>query len=54
MAIHRWLKPGEYAWDDEGVAPGRITVVVDVRARTLSVYRSGVEIGRSSLVTSSA
>jgi lipoprotein-anchoring transpeptidase ErfK/SrfK len=50
MAIHRWLKPGEFAWDDEGVAPGRVTVVVDVRARTLSVYRSGVEIGRSSLI----
>ena len=50
LAIHRWLKPGEFAWDDTGIPAGPITVVVDVRARTLSVYRSGAEIGRSSLI----
>jgi lipoprotein-anchoring transpeptidase ErfK/SrfK len=50
MAIHRWLKPGEFAWDDTGVPEGRVTIVVDVRARTISVYRAGMEIGRSSLI----
>jgi L,D-transpeptidase catalytic domain len=45
--IHRWLRPGEFAWDDDGVPAGRLSVVVDLRARTLSAYRSGVEIGRS-------
>lgn len=47
LAIHRWLRPGEYVWDDDGVPAGRLTVVVDLRARTLSVYRAGIEIGRS-------
>ena len=45
--IHRWLRPGEFAWDDDGVPAGRLTVVVDLRARTLSAYRAGIEIGRS-------
>jgi lipoprotein-anchoring transpeptidase ErfK/SrfK len=47
LAIHRWLTPGEFAWDDDGVPAGPLTVVVDLRARTLSAYRAGVEIGRS-------
>jgi hypothetical protein len=47
LAIHRWLRPGEYVWNDDGVPAGRLTVVVDLRARTLSAYRSGIEIGRS-------
>jgi hypothetical protein len=45
--IHRWLRPGEFAWDDDGVPAGRLSVVVDLRARTLSAYRAGIEIGRS-------
>lgn len=47
LAVHRWLRPGEYVWDDDGVPAGRLTVVVDLRARTLSAYRAGIEIGRS-------
>ena len=50
MAINHWLAPGEYAWNDEGVAPGPVTVVADLRSRILSVYRAGVEIGRSSMI----
>jgi lipoprotein-anchoring transpeptidase ErfK/SrfK len=47
LPVTRWLKPREYVWD-EAVAPsGAVRIVVDLRARTLSVYRSGVEIGRS-------
>ena len=51
LAIPHWLRPGEYAWDDEGApAAGPTIVVVNIRARVLSVYRAGVEIGRSSLI----
>ena len=50
LAIDRWLRPGEYAWNDEGVADGETVVVVNIRARVLSVYRGGVEIGRSSII----
>ena len=50
MAINHWLAPGEYAWNDEGVPPGPVTVVADLRSRVMSVYRSGVEIGRSSMI----
>jgi hypothetical protein len=50
MPIARWLKSGEYAWNDDLAPPGPVTIVVDVRARTLSVYRAGIEIGRSSII----
>jgi len=50
LDIPHWLEPGQYAWNDEGAPAGRTTVVVNVRARVLSVYRGGVEIGRSSLI----
>ena len=55
--VTRWLEPGEYAWDAEAAsAAGPVgngkpaTVVVNLRSRTLSVYRDGVEIGRSSML----
>lgn len=50
LAIDRWLRPGEFAWNDEGVPPGETVIVVNIRARVLSVYRGGVEIGRSSII----
>ncbi|HEY0149690.1 MAG TPA: L,D-transpeptidase family protein [Allosphingosinicella sp.] len=50
LPVNRWLASGEYAWRAEETAPGPVTIVVDLRARTLSVYRAGVEIGRSSVV----
>jgi lipoprotein-anchoring transpeptidase ErfK/SrfK len=50
LPIGRLLVSGEYAWDDEGVPAGRANIVVNLRARVLSVYRSGHEIGRSSIV----
>jgi lipoprotein-anchoring transpeptidase ErfK/SrfK len=49
LPVDRWLASGEYVWGEE-TGRGPITIVVDVRARTLSVYRKGVEIGRSSVV----
>lgn len=51
LAIPHWLRPGEFAWDAEAAASaGSTIVVVNIRARVLSVYREGVEIGRSSLI----
>ena len=51
LAVPHWLEPGQYVWDDEGApATGQTIVVVNIRARVLSVYRAGVEIGRSSLI----
>jgi lipoprotein-anchoring transpeptidase ErfK/SrfK len=50
LPVPRWLKSGEYAWAAEQIAPGPIAIVVDLRARTLSVYRQGSEIGRSSII----
>ncbi|MFN3945974.1 MAG: L,D-transpeptidase family protein [Allosphingosinicella sp.] len=50
LAIDRWLRPGEYAWNDDGVPPGKTVIVVNIRARVMSVYRGGIEIGRSSIL----
>jgi lipoprotein-anchoring transpeptidase ErfK/SrfK len=50
LPITQWLRPGEFAWNDEGVPAGETIIVVNIRARILSVYRDGVEIGRSSLI----
>lgn len=51
LEIAHWLRPGEFAWDAEAAAaPGGTIVVVNIRARVLSAYRDGVEIGRSSLI----
>jgi len=50
LPISQWLRPGEYAWNDEGVPAGPVTIVVNIRARVLSAYRDGIEIGRSSII----
>jgi lipoprotein-anchoring transpeptidase ErfK/SrfK len=50
LAIDRWLRPGEFAWNDEGVTGGETVIVVNIRARVMSVYRGGIEIGRSSII----
>jgi hypothetical protein len=44
------LQPGEYLWAAEGVAPGRLQIVVDLRRERLYVYRGGVEIGRTLII----
>ena len=51
LPVERWLQPGEYAWDDDAAASaqGTAIVVVNLRSRTLSVYKGGVELGRSSI-----
>jgi lipoprotein-anchoring transpeptidase ErfK/SrfK len=52
IAVTRWLEPGEYVWDEDAAAQaqGPATVVVNLRSRTLSAYRGGKEIGRSSIL----
>lgn len=50
LPVQRWLEPGEYVWDAEGAPQEPAVVVVNIRARVLSVYRGGVEIGRSSIL----
>ncbi|HEY0327150.1 MAG TPA: L,D-transpeptidase family protein [Allosphingosinicella sp.] len=52
LPIQNWLQPGEFAWDDEAAAAatGEAIVVVNLRARVLSIYKNGVEIGRSSIL----
>jgi lipoprotein-anchoring transpeptidase ErfK/SrfK len=39
------MRYGQYVWDDEGVPDGPISVRVDLGAQTISVFRSGHEIG---------
>ena len=43
MAIHRWLKPGEFAWDDEGVPPGRVTIASRIPRTQLGSATSSSE-----------
>lgn len=50
LAIDRWLRPGEFAWNDDGVPAGETIIAVDLRQRLLAVYRSGYEIGRTSII----
>jgi hypothetical protein len=50
LPIVQWLRPGEYAWDDDGAPDGPVVIVANIRARVLSVYRGGYEIGRSSII----
>ena len=47
LTVGRQLLHGEYVWNDEGVPPGPVTMLVDLSAQTLSVFRSGQEIGRA-------
>lgn len=39
------MKYGQYVWNDKGVPDGPVSVRVDLKAQTLSVFRSGHEIG---------
>jgi hypothetical protein len=50
LQVDRQLYYGDYVWNDEGVPPGRITVRIDLSAETISVFRSGREIGRAMIL----
>jgi hypothetical protein len=44
------LEPGEYLWEPQRAAAGRIEIVADVARDRLYVYRGGIEIGRTILI----
>lgn len=44
------LQEGEYLWEPERAATGKIEIVADVARDTLYVYRGGIEIGRTILI----
>lgn len=50
LPVSGWLEPGRYIWNDDGVPAGPTVIVVNIRGRTLSAYRAGIEVGRSSLI----
>lgn len=50
LAPDRWIEPGDYGWNADGVAEGPRRIVIDLSAQRIYVYRAGVEIGRSSII----
>ena len=44
------IKYGEWHWDEAGVPDGPLLVTVDLEARTISVFRSGYEIGAAAVL----
>lgn len=46
----RRLEHGDYMWEEDGVPPGKLTIVADLQAQVLYVYRGGVEIGRAAIL----
>ena len=46
----RRLEHGDYLWEEDGVPPGKTTIVADLAAQVLYVYRGGVEIGRAAIL----
>jgi hypothetical protein len=47
LNIPRPLSYGDFVWNDRDVAPGKVWVLVDLTAQTMSVFRGGDEIGRA-------
>jgi lipoprotein-anchoring transpeptidase ErfK/SrfK len=41
---------GDWAWDEAGVPAGPITITIDLKAQTLSVFRGGYEIGAAAVL----
>lgn len=44
------LRHGAYYWDTKGVPEGPIVITVDLVAQTLSIFRSGYEIGTAAVI----
>lgn len=44
------LRHGAYYWDTEGVPEGPIVITIDLVAQTLSIFRSGYEIGTAAVI----
>jgi lipoprotein-anchoring transpeptidase ErfK/SrfK len=45
LNIKSRMRYGQYVWDEQGVPNGPIFIRIDLRAQTISVFRSGHEIG---------
>jgi lipoprotein-anchoring transpeptidase ErfK/SrfK len=50
LDLGRPLEAREFAWNDEGVPAGPMTIVVDLTDQLIYVYRGGIEIGRSYII----
>ena len=44
------IKYGEWHWDDKGVPDGPLLVTVDLKARVISIFRGGYEIGAAAVM----
>lgn len=44
------IRYGEWHWDESGVPPGPLVITVDLKARVISVFRSGYEIGTAAVL----
>jgi hypothetical protein len=47
LQLDRPMRHGDYVWNDAGVPPGRVEILVDIGTQVLHVFRSGHEIGRA-------
>jgi lipoprotein-anchoring transpeptidase ErfK/SrfK len=43
------LRAGEYTWNPEFSASGPLVIIISLREQTLSAYRNGIRIARSSI-----
>ena len=45
LNVPRRMTYGDFSWEDNGIPPGPLLVVVDLAAQTISVFQGGHEIG---------
>lgn len=50
LPIEGPIKYGEWFWDDKDVPPGPLVMTVDLKARVISVFRGGYEIGAAAVL----
>jgi lipoprotein-anchoring transpeptidase ErfK/SrfK len=50
LAPDRPLEAGDYIWEAAGVPAGQTSIVVDLSAQLIYVYRGGIEIGRAYII----
>lgn len=50
LPIEGPIRYGEWHWDDQDVPKGPIVVTVDLKARVISVFRGGYEIGAAAVL----
>ena len=44
------MRHGDFVWNDEGIAEGKISIWVDLRRQMISAFRDGHEIGTSVII----